>query len=64
MLAKLLPKIINYKGILNVGGKIQTIYDFAIKTNKNVKKKSGKKLFPRNPSMNINKLKKILKSKV
>ena len=60
--ANILPKVLNKKGILNVGGKIQTIYDFAYKTNRNVKKKSGKKLFPRNPSMNIDKLKKILKN--
>ena len=61
--ANILPKVLNKRGILNVGGKIQTIYNFALKTNKNVKKKSGKKLFPKNPSMNIGKLKKILKSK-
>ena len=61
--ANILPKVLNKKGILNVGGKIQTIYDFAFKTNKKVKKKSGKNLFPRNPSMNVGKLKKILESK-
>ena len=33
------------------------------KTNKNLKKISGKKFFPPNPSMNISKLRKILKSK-
>ena len=26
---KILPKIINYKGILNVGGKSQSVYSFA-----------------------------------
>ena len=31
------------------------------KQKKNVKKFSGKKLFPPNPSMNISKLKKIMK---
>ena len=59
--AKILPKILTKKGILNVGGKIQTIYDFAKKTKKDVKKSSGRKLFPPNPSMNISKLKKIMK---
>ena len=59
--AKIIPKILTKKGILNVGGKIQTVYDFAKKTKKNVKKSSGKKLFPPNPSMNISKLKKIMK---
>ena len=59
--AKIIPKILDKKGILNVGGKIQSIYSFAKKHNLNVKKKSGKKLFPKNPSMNINNLKKIIK---
>ena len=57
---KIIPKILNKKGILNIGGKIQSVYSFARKNNKNVKKKSGKKLFPNNPSMNIKKLKKIM----
>ena len=59
--AKILPKILNEKGILNIGGKIQSIYSFAKKDNKKVKKKSGKNQFPKNPSMDINKLKKIMK---
>ena len=59
--ASMIPKIIDKKGIINVGGKIQSIYNFAKKTNKNIKKKSGKKLFPLNPSMNVSKLNKILK---
>ena len=36
--AKIIPKILNKKGILNVGGKIQTIYEFAKKNNPRVKK--------------------------
>ena len=60
-IVKIIPKILNKKGIINVGGKIQSIYSFAKKNNKNVKKKSGKKLFPKNPSMNIAKLNKIMK---
>jgi dTDP-4-dehydrorhamnose reductase len=59
--AKIIPKILDKKGIINVGGKIQSVYRFAKKTNKEVKKISGKKLFPLNPSMNISKLKKIIK---
>ena len=59
--AKIIPKILTKKGILNVGGKIQTVYAFAKKTKKDVKKSSGRKLFPPNPSMNISKLKKIMK---
>ena len=60
-IAKILPKILTKKGILNIGGKIQTVYDFAKKTKKDVKKSSGRKLFPPNPSMNISKFKKIMK---
>ena len=58
---KIIPKILDKIGILNVGGKTQSIYLFAKKTNKNVKKKSGKKLFPKNISMNVGKLNKIMK---
>jgi dTDP-4-dehydrorhamnose reductase len=58
--AKIIPKILNKSGIINIGGKIQSVYDFAKKTKKDVLKSSGKKIFPPNPSMNISKLKKIL----
>ena len=58
---KIIPKILNKTGILNIGGKIQSIYSFAKKTNKDVKKKSGKKLFPKNVSMNVRKINKIMK---
>ncbi len=58
--AKIIPKILDKKGIINIGGKIQSVYDFAKKTKKDVLKSSGKKIFPPNPSMNISKLKKIL----
>ena len=58
--AKIIPKILNKKGTINIGGKIQSIYEFAKKSNPQVKKKSGKKIFPPNPSMNISKLKKII----
>ena len=58
---KIIPKILDKTGILNVGGKTQSIYSFAKKTNKNVKKRSGKKLFPKNLSMNVGKLNKIMK---
>ena len=58
--AKIIPKILDKKGIINVGGKIQSVFNFAKKTKKNVIKSSGKKIFPPNPSMNVSKLKKIL----
>jgi len=61
---KFLPKLLNKKGILNVGGKYSTsIYKFAKKSNPSVKPiilKNFRK-FPKNTSVNINKLKKILK---
>ena len=58
---KMIPKILDKKGIINIGGKTQSVYNFAKKTNKNVKKISGKKVFPPKISMNVSKLRKILK---
>ena len=40
----ILPKLINQKGIINIGGKIQSIYHFAKKTNHDVKKAIAKKI--------------------
>ena len=61
-LVNILPKIINKKGILNIGGKSQSVYSFAKKYDKNVKKikTTPKKKLPLNQTMNISKLKKIL----
>ena len=65
--ARYLFKLINKKGIINVGGKIQSVYNFARKYNPKIKKTSAKKMlgekYPLNPSMNINKLKKIINKK-
>ena len=58
--AKMIPKLLNRKGIINIGGKIQSVYNFAKKYNNKIKKVSGRKIFPPNPSMNLTKLKKIL----
>ncbi len=60
-IAKILFKILNYKGILNIGGKKQSIYNFAKKYNKKIipisrKNNSIFKLFP-NLSMNLKKIK-------
>ena len=64
-LAKFLLKLINKKGVINVGGKTQSVFNFVRKYNPNIKKISAKKIlgkkYPLNPSMNINKLKKIIK---
>ena len=61
-LVGLLPKIINKKGIINIGGPSQSIYAFAKKYNNKIKKISAKKYsdLPLNQTMNLNKLKKIL----
>jgi dTDP-4-dehydrorhamnose reductase len=64
-LAKILVKIIDKKGIINVGGPAQTVYQFAKKYNFNVKKIFVKRNsiynYPLNPYMNLSKLKKIIK---
>ena len=64
-LAKILVKIIDKKGIINVGGPPQTVYKFAKKYNFKVKKIFVKKNsiynYPPNPYMNLSKLKKIIK---
>ena len=63
--AKILFKLINKKGIINVGGKSQYIFDFAKKDNKKVKKIYLKKIknFPKDSSINSSKLKSIIKIK-
>ena len=60
-IAKYLIKLIKKKGIINVGGKSQTIFNFARKYNKNVKKTISKGQLPLNMDMNLNKMKKLLK---
>ena len=61
-LVDILPKIITKKGILNVGGKSQSVYSFAKKYKKNVKKIKTKpnENLPLNQTMNISKLKEII----
>ena len=65
---KILPKLLNKKGIINVGGNKQSPYEFAKKNNKNVKKtfflfKKYDIYIPKDSSINVNKLRKILKKK-
>ena len=63
--AKILFKLLNKKGIINLGGKSQYIFNFAKKDKKDVKKiflkKTEKLGMPFDSSININKLTKILK---
>jgi len=65
-LVNILPKIINQTGILNVGGKSRSVYSFAKNYNKKILGiKCGKKNnLPLNQTMNLSKLKKILKNKI
>ena len=63
--ANILFKLLDKKGVINVGGKSQYIYDFAKKDNKKVKKsflnKNSKIGMPFDSSINTKKLKKIIK---
>ena len=63
-LVKMLPKLINRKGIINVGGKTQSVYSFAKSQDKTIKKIKAKKnnLMPLNQTMNLTKLKKLLQN--
>ena len=64
-LVKILPKLINNKGIFNVGGKSQSVYSFAKSKNRQVKKIKLKQSLnlPLNQTMNLSKLNKILLKK-
>tara|TARA_Y100000996_G_scaffold377550_1_gene329692 strand:- start:876 stop:1577 length:702 start_codon:yes stop_codon:yes gene_type:complete len=59
--AKFLIKVIPLKGIINIGGKSQTIFQFAKKNNKKIKKKKSRGELPFKMDMNIQKLKHLLK---
>ena len=64
--AENLLKLINKRGIINVGGPKQIIYNFAKKTNQKIKAISAKKMlgkkFPLKQSMNIKKYSEIIKN--
>ena len=64
-LVEILPKLLNKKGIINIGGNSQSIYSFAKKSNPKVKKIFAKKSsrLPLNQTMNLNYLRKLLKTK-
>jgi len=57
--AKIFIKVINKKGVINIGGKPQTIYQFAKKYNKDVKKVISKGELPLKMDMNLKKINKI-----
>ena len=59
-LAKVFFKLINKKGIINIGGKSQSVYKFAKNFNKSVKKgKLNSYFLPLNSTMNILKFRKL-----
>lgn len=62
-LVNYLPKLINKRGIINVGGKPQSVFKFARQFDKKVKaiKASRFVKLPLNQTMNINLLKKLIK---
>ena len=64
-IAKIIPKLIKLKGIINVGGPVKTVYQFAKKFNPLVKKIRSNQIkdvtFKKNMSMNVSKFKKIIK---
>jgi len=61
---KIFKKLINKKGVINVGGPTRSVYNFVKKENKKIKKttlrNNKKTLMPINSSMNLGKLKKYL----
>ena len=59
-IARYLIKLINKKGVFNVGGKTQTIFKFAKAYNQKVKKTKSKGELPLNMDMNLKKLKRNL----
>ena len=59
--AKIILKLLNKKGVINVGGPSQTVFKFAKKDNANIKKIFSKGEFPKRTDMNLKKLQKIKK---
>ena len=57
-------KILDEKGVINIGGRAQSVFKFVKKYNPKIKKISAKKILgknaPLNVSMNISKFKKLL----
>jgi dTDP-4-dehydrorhamnose reductase len=58
--AKIILKILDKKGLFNVGGTSRIIYNFIKQSNKTIKKIYSKGEFPIKMDMNLNKLKKFL----
>ena len=63
----ILEKILKHKGVINVGGPGQSVYNFAVKDNPKIKKikilNKNEINLPLNSLMSLNKLRKLLKKK-
>ena len=57
---KNLSKLLKKKGVINLGGKSQTIYQFAKKYNKYVRKIKSKGELPLKMNMNLSKFKRLV----
>lgn len=60
--AKIILKLINKKGVINLGGPSQSIYAFAKKENNKVKKIFSRGEFPKRTDMSLKKLNQFIKS--
>jgi len=58
---KIFLKLLNLKGVFNIGGKAQTVYQFAKIENKKVQKKFSKGEMPLKMDMDLRKINKYLK---
>ena len=58
--AKIILKLVNKKGVINVGGPSQSVYNFVKKYNKKIKKTYSKGEFPKRIDMNLKKLKNLI----
>ena len=58
--AKIFLKVINKKGVFNIGGKSQSIFQFAKKYNKKVKRKKSKGELPFKMDMSLSKFKRLI----
>ena len=58
---KIFLKVLNKKGVFNIGGKSQTVYQFAKTKNKNIKRKFSKGELPLKMDMNLKKISKHIK---
>lgn len=63
--AQILPSLLKYTGVINIGGKKRTIYEFAKNSNRNVRKTkyniAQDEFYPRDTSINTKKMNSILK---